>query len=640
MHSVRAVNHHHPHKGHPGAAILLVVLLLFLSGCAGLGLGSAADSPEGQTRWVQRTLDGMTLRQQAASLVVVAVTAGYAHVDSPERLRIEGLVRDLGIGGIAMWGGDPYDEALVIDRLQRLAPIPLLVGTDNEWGLAMRVGGSSSFPKAMALGATRDTALARESGFVTGRETRAIGIHMGYGPVADVNNNPDNPIISIRSFGEDPMQVARMARAWARGARAAGMLVTPKHFPGHGDVSVDSHIDLPVVPVDMERLNQVELVPFRQLVEQGVDAIMVAHLWLPAFNPDETVPASLSGQVIEGLLRGELGFEGLVVTDALRMGALVQHYGPEEVAVRAVEAGVDMLLLPVDAARTVDAIVSAVESGRISADRVRRAASRALTAKARVGLHVRRTVPLEQVDRVVGDPGIADLAEAIARRSITVVKNEGDMLPLGAGGVPAPPDTTRYGRFMPPMALGPFQSRLDRELQPEPVGQDTSRGARVLFLGLSSDPGSGPLGSAFFRELRQIFPRARHRSLYPDYDREEAAAVMAAVDSSDLVVAAVFSRVRDQKGHAAVLESHAALLRYISARGTPTAVAAFGPPYFLRQFPAVTAYVTAYDYTDRAQRAAGGVFLGAIAARGRLPVSLPGLYPVGWGIRVGPAVGR
>lgn len=632
--------HFHRHTRHRRVATRLAVLSLFLSGCAGLGLGPGADSPEGQARWVQRTLDRMTLRQQAASLVVVAVTAGYAHVDSPERLRIEGLVRDLGIGGIAMWGGDPYDEALVIDRLQRLASIPLLVGTDNEWGLAMRVGGSSRFPKAMALGATMDTALARESGFVTGRETRAIGIHMGYGPVADVNNNPDNPIISIRSFGENPQQVARMARAWARGAQAAGMLVTPKHFPGHGDVSVDSHIDLPVVRVDWERLNQVELVPFRRLVEQGVDAIMVAHLWFPAFDPDETVPASLSGQVIEGFLRGELGFEGLVVTDALRMGALVRYFGPEEVAVRAVEAGVDMLLLPVDAARTVDAIVDAVESGRISADRVRRAASRALVAKARVGLHVRRTVPLEQVDQVVGDPRVAGLAEAIARRSITVVKNEGNLLPLGTGGVPAPPDSGRYGRYMPPMAIGPFQARLKRELGPEPAGQDTSRVSRVLFLGLSSDPGSGPLGSAFFSQLRQIYPGARQLSLYPDYGREEAAAAVAALDSSDLVVAAVFSRVRDQKGHAAVLESHAALLRYISAQGTPTAVAAFGPPYFLRQFPEVTAYVAAYDYTDRVQRAAGGVFLGAIAARGRLPVSLPGLYGVGWGIRVGPAVGR
>ncbi|MCK4772811.1 MAG: beta-N-acetylglucosaminidase, partial [Candidatus Latescibacteria bacterium] len=203
----------------------------------------------------------MSLREQAASLVVAAVTARFSHVDSPERLRTESMVRDLGIGGIAMWGGDPYDEALVIARLQELAPVPLLVATDNEWGLGQRIGGSSLFPKAMALGATRDTALARRIGYITGLESRAIGIHMGYSPVADVNNNPLNPIISVRSFGEDPDLVIRMAGAWARGAREAGMLVTAKHFPGHGDVSVDSHIELPIVDVDMQRLNRVELAP-------------------------------------------------------------------------------------------------------------------------------------------------------------------------------------------------------------------------------------------------------------------------------------------------------------------------------------------------------------------------------------------
>lgn len=622
-------------RAHPAGVLLLLILLPLVSGCARFRLGPDPMSPEGRERWVETTLDGMSLRQQAASLVVAAVTAGYSHADSPQRLRVESLVRDLGIGGIAMWGGDPWDEALVIDGLQRLAPLPLLVAADNEWGLAMRVGGSSRFPRAMALGAAADTLLAYEAGLVTGTETRALGIHLGYGPVADVNNNPDNPIISIRSFGEDPGLVARLALAWAQGARRAGMLTTAKHFPGHGDVSVDSHIDLPVVAVSRERLDAIELYPFRELVAWGIDAIMVAHLWLPAFDPDERIPASLSRNVLQRFLREELGYQGLVVTDALRMGALVRNFDPEEVAVRAIEAGVDLLLLPVDPERTVDALVAAVASGRLEAGRIREAAGRSLRAKARLGLHVRRTVPLAEVERIVGDPRVDLLAATIARRAVTVVKNDHDLLPLGIGTGPAVPDTGPYGRLAPPMAEGPFTPRRPAAPELRAAGD-----GGVLFLGLSTDPGSGPVGSAFFAPLRELYPNARHFSLYPDTGRREAAEVMRAVEQSSLVVAAVFSRVRDRKGHAAVLEAHAALLRYIASRGTPTAVAAFGPPYFLRQFPNVAAYVAAYDYSEQAQRAAGEVFLGSVGARGRLPVSLPGLYPVGWGLNVGPAAGR
>ncbi len=618
--------------------VLLGGLVLASSGCAHFHLGPDPLSPEGQARWVNRTLESMSLREQAASLVVAAVTARFSHVDSPERLRTESMVRDLGIGGIAMWGGDPYDEALVIARLQELAPVPLLVATDNEWGLGQRIGGSSLFPKAMALGATRDTALARRIGYITGLESRAIGIHMGYSPVADVNNNPLNPIISVRSFGEDPDLVIRMAGAWARGAREAGMLVTAKHFPGHGDVSVDSHIELPIVDVDMQRLNRVELAPFRTLVSQGIDAIMVAHLWVPAFDPDEMVPASLSVNVVRGYLRDQLGFEGLVVTDALRMGAIVKHFGVEEAAVRTVEAGVDLIVLPADAGRSVDGLMAAVESERLEADLITTAARRLLKAKARLGLHVRRQVPLEEIDRVVGDPRIQVLARAITERSITVVKNEGEILPLGIGSAPAPPSLEPYAASAPPRAEGPFRPR-----RPSMTGAGqpalTAAGP-VLFLGLSSDPGEGAVGRSFFAPLEELYPEAIHLDLYPEFSARQADEVLAAAESAPLVVAAVFSRVRDQKGHAAVVEPHAVLLRYIAARGIPTVVAAFGPPYFLSQFPDVTAYVAAYDYTSMAQRAAGEVVLGAVGARGRLPVSLPGLYPVGCGLSVGPAADR
>lgn len=594
--------------------------LLLAAGCAGIRPG-----PEGEAAWVASTLEEMSLRQQVASMVTVAVTAGFMHVDDPARVRVERQVRELEVGGVAMWGGDPYDQALVIDRLQDIAPRPLLVATDNEWGLGMRVGGSSSFPKAMALGATADTLLARQTGYITGLESRAVGIHMGYGPVADVNNNPLNPIINIRSFGEDPDLVAEIAVAWHRGAQRAGMLTTAKHFPGHGDVDVDSHIDLPVVEGDLERLERVELPPFKALIEQGVDAVMVAHLWLPAFD-QEMIPATLSRNVVQGYLRAELGFRGLVVTDAMRMGAVVRNFGVGEAAVRAVEAGVDMLLLPVDAEATIDAIEKAVLSGRITAERIADSARRILAAKGRVGLHLRRQVPLAEVERVVGDPRVETLARTISRASMTLVRNREGLIPLGEGSAPAPRDTSRWTMGQPPRAEGPFTFRHADRIDSQ----------RVVFLGLSSDPGSGEVGRTFFSGLRGLFPEAETFSLYPETDAARAAEVLRSVERASLVVAAVFSRVRDQKGHAAVVEPHAALLRYAAGRGIPVAVAAFGPPYFLMQFPGVDAYLAAYDYTSLAQTSAAEVFRGETGARGRLPVSLPGLYRSGYGLSAGP----
>lgn len=616
----------------------VVGVLLSAAGCSQFHLGPDPMSPKGQNRWVEKSIESMSLRNQAASLIVVAVTAGYSHVDSPDRLRTESLVRDLCVGGIAMWGGDPYDEALVIARLQEIAHLPLLVATDNEWGLGMRIGGSSIFPKAMALGATRDTALARQTGYITGMETRAVGIHMGYSPVADVNINPLNPIISVRSFGEDPDLVAAMAGAWARGAQDAGMLATAKHYPGHGDVSVDSHMELPVVDVGMERLEQVELAPFRALVKQGIDAIMVAHLWIPAFDPDEVVPSSLSANVVQGYLRDQLGFEGLIVTDALRMGAIVRNFGVEEAAVRAVEAGVDLIVLPGDARRSIDGLMEAVESGRLDAGKITTAARRLLRFKARLGLHVRRQVPLRGVEETVGDPRIKILARTITERSITVVKNENGILPLGTGSETAPPPEDEYAAAAPPKVSGPFKSRFT--VSEEKWTDSPEDSVRVVFLGLSSDPGNGPVGSSFFSPLRQLFPDAARFDLYPEYSPQQAEEVLSAVESAHLVVTAVISRVRDQKGHAAVVEPHATLLNYITARGIPVVVAAFGPPYFLSQFPDVDAYLAAYDYSAMAQRVAGEVVLGATGARGRLPVSLPDLYPIGWGINVGPSVER
>jgi beta-N-acetylhexosaminidase len=306
--------------------------------------------------------------------------------------------------------------------------------------------------------------------------------------------------------------------------------------------------------------------------------------------------------------------------------------------VRTVEAGVDLIVLPGDARRSVDGLIEAVESGRLDAGKITAAARRLLEFKARLGLHVRRQVPFSAVEETVGDPAIELLADTITERSITVVKNEGDILPLGSGSEAAPLDEREYAAAAPPKALGPFIPRFSAPTEAGATATEDS--LRVVFLGLSSDPGSGPVTRSFFTPLRQLYPYAEKFDLYPEYSPQQAEKVLSAIESADLVVAAVLSRVRDQKGHAAVVEPHAVLLNYITSLKTPVVVAAFGPPYFLTQFPDVDAYLAAYDYSAMAQKAAGEVVLGAAGARGRLPVSLPEFYPVGWGLNVGPSVER
>jgi beta-N-acetylhexosaminidase len=342
--------------------------------------------------------------------------------------------------------------------------------------------------------------------------------------------------------------------------------------------------------------------------------------------------------VVQGYLRDQLGFEGLIVTDALRMGAIVKNFGVEESAIRTIEAGVDLIVLPGDARRSVEGLMEAVESGRLEADKITTAARRLLRFKARLGLHVRRQVPLRAVEEKVGDPRIETLARTITERSITVVKNDGDILPLGIGSEAVQPPEDEYASAAPPKAEGPFESRFTLSEQLRTDSQEDS--LRVVFLGLSSDPGSGPVGRSFFSPLNQLYPGAAIFDLYPEYSPQQAEELLSALESAHLVVAAVLSRVRDQKGHAAVVDPHATILNYITALEIPVVVAAFGPPYFLSQFPDVDAYLAAYDYSAMAQRAAGEVVLGATGARGNLPVSLPELYPAGWGLNVGPSVGR
>ncbi len=360
---------------------------------------------------------------------------------SAEFRSLASLVAEQRIGGLIVLNrvrdgvverADPYQMAAFLNRMQRLARVPLIVGGDFERGASMRMTSTAPFPHAMAYAAAGDLEAVRRLGRATAREARAMGVHWIFAPVADVNNNPDNPIINIRSFGEDPARVAAFARAFIEGAHsdpAARVLVTAKHFPGHGDTATDSHLGLGVVEAERARLDAVELVPFRAAIEAGVDAIMTAHLAVPALEP-ERIPATVSRRIMTGLLRGELGFRGLLATDAMDMQGLAQMFPPGEAAVRALEAGNDLLLIPQDARAAIRGVLDAVRAGRLKQERIDRSVLRVLEAKVRLGLHRQRFVRIEEIPDALLDP--EDLADAArtAELALTLVKNEGGIFPL------------------------------------------------------------------------------------------------------------------------------------------------------------------------------------------------------------------
>lgn len=558
-----------------------------------IGVLNSADAlSRSARRWVRTTLGRMSLEEKAAQLIMVRVYGRYQNPRSENMQRYLREVRDLGVGGVIVFDSDLESIPSLLNNLQKSADIPLIVAADLERGLAFRVRrGVVSLPYAMAVGATGSEEWAQFTGEVTAREARAVGIHWAFAPVADVNNNPANPVINIRSYGEDPNLVSRLARAYIRGAHSGGLLTTVKHFPGHGDTAVDSHLELPVVTADRARLESLELVPFRQAIEAGVDAVMLAHIAVPALDPSGD-PATLSPILSQELLRDSLGFEGLVVTDALEMGGLRKFWAGEAV-VRAVQAGADIVLLPPDTATAIQSLVRAVEERTLSEDRLDRSVRRVLETKARLGLHERRAVESQALGRSVARPVDVDRAMELVRDSITVVRNEHDILPLRA--------TQRM---------------------------------RMLHVVMSSDFNNLAIRGVPEAELAARDVDVTTRRVGPDVGMERVEEIVREAAGFTHVLVSAFVRVASSKGTAAMIEGHAALIQRLQATKLPLIVLSFGSPYLLTQFPNVPVYICTYGQTASSQRAAIEAIFGEFDIRGRLPISLPGLFPVGHGIAI------
>jgi beta-N-acetylhexosaminidase len=593
--------------------LLPVTALLVL---ATIGPGAQAALDKAAQQWVDQTLKKLTLEQVVGQMIFAPLDSTYLSSDSDKYDALVKLIHESHLGGVIAFGGadavpqvmlnptysavilgQPMELASLLNRLQAVSSLPLLASSDFEWGAGMRIAGATKFPRAMAFGAAGDPQLAYEAGKITAAESRAMGVHVDFGPVADVNNNPRNPVINIRSFGEDPARAGAMVSGWVRGLQEAGLLATLKHFPGHGDTDVDSHLGLPLIPHPRARFDAVELPPFKAGVAAGAAGVMVAHIELPAIDPEKG-PATFSAKVIGGLLRGEMGFGGLVYSDSMKMAAIVKMVPPGEAAVRAVGAGVDVVLDSPDSAAAAKAIVAAVQSGALPRAQVEQSARRVLEAKARLGLHRQRTVNLESVALSLGGRKHEAAARAVSDRAVTLIKDARNSVPL---------PTPRTGSVL-------YLSVLDY-----PSGWRIAAPSRTLI-----------------PELRSRWPATESFEISDRTTPSELDLVRTMSAKYDAIVAGIFVRASSGSGRLDLEPQVAELLgdiaRRAATRSQPFVSVLFGNPYTAIGLPDAPALLLTYDFSDHAERSAVRAIAGEIPITGKLPISLPGLFPLGHGL--------
>ncbi|MEO8199624.1 MAG: glycoside hydrolase family 3 N-terminal domain-containing protein [Gemmatimonadota bacterium] len=540
-------------------------------------------------------LASMSLRDKVAQLVMPWIPGSYAAYDDSSFSVAERWVDSLHVGGIIVSIGSPLDIAARLNRLQTLAPLPLLVASDLESGSSFRLNGGTPFPTNMGVGAAGSELDAYEMGRITALEGRAVGIHLDFAPVADINNNPANPIINTRSFGESPSAVARLVAAEIRGLQDHGMLATAKHFPGHGDTGTDSHISLPVITANWARLDTLELVPFRAAIRAGVTAVMSAHISLPTIDSGMNRPATVSPSILTGILRDSLGFDGLIVTDALNMGALVSSYGAGEATVLAFLAGADLLLQPADPGVAIEAMLNAVETNRVTLGRLDSSLLRVLELKRGMGLFGQRLVSLDRVPAVVGSSAFGEIAKDVTARSIVLVKDSAGTVDSMRAG-PRPLSVVAYGDDV--------GNTMTAELR--------AKGYRAQVFRLYSS--SGP---ASYDSARVVLGRTSI-ALF-------VTAVRATAGSGNIGLPAAFAALMDS-----------------SALQRRTVLISFGSPYLIAQTPGVGSYILGWQARAMSERAMAAALSGAIAITGTLPITVPWGGPLGYGLRrdVPPAAGR
>ena len=571
-------------------------------------------------QWVDRTFQELSADEKIGQLIVPSFDSNFVSTDSDVYDALARLVRDYHVAGFHVFGatvpappvllnaaygtvilGQPLAAASLINRLQALSRVPLLNTSDFETGVGFRITGGTSFPRQMAMGAIAGAdgeRLVREEARITAIESRALGIQVNFAPVADVNNNPRNPVINIRSYGEDPARVAALVAAYVGGAKAGGMIATVKHFPGHGDTDVDSHLGLPVIGYDRKRLQEVELVPFRRGVDAGAEAVMAAHIVLPSLDPAPQTPATFSRPILHDLLRQDLGFAGLVYTDSMSMDAVAKMVSPDEGAVRALAAGADQVLHSPDPVAAFNGIKQAIASGRLAQAQIDGSVRRVLRAKAAVGLHRRRAVDLEAVPASVGGRAHDALAQDAFARSMTLVKDDRRQVPLA---VP--------------------------------------RDAPVLYLSVLDYPSGWEIAApsrTFIPELKKRWPQVTSIELSDHTSLADLDVVRAIAPRFGAIVASVFVRSTSGSGRIDLAGELVRLLKDLARTtersGVPLVTVFFGNPYTASFVPELPAMLLTYDFYDQAERAAVRAIAGEAPVTGRLPITLSPQLRAGFGL--------
>lgn len=569
-------------------------------------------------KWAEKTLHRLSVEEKVGQLFMIWCRAGFLNVENPEYLQLTDAMQKYHVGSFAMTvhvdgpfllRSEPYEAAELLNRLQKESKLPLLFAADFERGVAIRLMGATNFPHAMAFGADGKLADAENFGRITAIEARAVGVHWNFFPDADVNSNPANPIINTRSFGEDPKQVGDLVSAYIKGAHEGGMLTTVKHFPGHGDTATDSHLGVASVNVDRAHLDSVELPPFKQAIAAGVDSVMVAHVTVPALDSDPNHVATISPMVVSDLLEKDLGFKGVVVTDALDMAGLTHLFANDigRAAVEAFKAGNDLLIIPADLPASYNSMVKAVNSGEISKERLDRSVLKILKLKASLGLNEARAVDLNALATTVGKPQDAAFGQQVADSAITLVRDSGKVLPLKSKGTAK--------------AALPYMSREETHNQT----------LAVLF----SDDVRTDSGRAFGREFRSRVPDARVIYVDPRIAGGMSDEVLKAVDEAQTVVTAVYVIPTAGKigNSMAMADATGSLLQQMLDRGAgKTAVVAVGNPYLASDFPKIETYMCTFSNASVSEVAAVKALFGEIPIRGHLPVSIPNIAERGAGL--------
>jgi beta-N-acetylhexosaminidase len=573
-------------------------------------------------KWAEKTLHKLTVEEKVGQVFMIWCRASFLNVENPEYLQLREAMQKYHVGSFAMTvhvdgpyllRSEPYEAAELLNRLQSESKLPLLFAADFERGVSMRLMGTTVFPHAMAFGGDGKLEDAEAFGRITAEESRAIGIHWNFFPDADVNSNPANPIINTRSFGEDPKQVGDLVAAYIKGAHEGGMLTTAKHFPGHGDTASDSHLGVASVNVDRAHLDSIELPPFRQAIAAGVDAVMVAHVTVPALDSDPNHVATISPVMVSDLLEKQMGFKGIIVTDALDMAGLTHLFAENigRAAVEAFKAGNDLLLIPADFPASYNAMLQAVQSGEISRERLDRSVLKILKAKASLGLQEARLVDVSAIDKAVGKPENLAFGQHVADDAVTLVRDNGKVLPLKSAA-----RNQGTGK-----AALPYTTREETHNQV----------VAVLF----SDDVRTDSGHAFAREFRARVPDARVIYVDPRIAAGMSDEVLKAVDEAETVVAAVYVVPTAGKvgNSVAMADATGALLqRVLDHAAGKTAVVAMGNPYLAADFPEIETYVCTFSNATVSEIAAVKALFGEIAVHGHLPVSIPNVAQRGTGI--------